>query len=196
MAENGGKGQGRLGAIVITVVIFQLPGGIFFAKGVVEVVDRYAGRIEREATLTETETSFTVSNGDSVTLYYVHGEIAGGEPFRVDDQRLYEIADGRTPLPVRVEVTRFSKRVVAVRSDFGSVDRIAGATQLWLATLALVLGGALSILPFVVQLKAGRVRAAEGGGEVQRTPDWIGFAIVCAAAVVIVGGTIAWDVLR
>ena len=181
---------------MITVVLFVVTGGVFFAKGLVEVIERFGGRVEQEATLLETETTFTVSNNDAVTLYKVRGELASGESFEVTDERLYDIATGRTPLPVRVELTQLSGRVVAVRSDFGTVEGVGGAAGLRLGIFGLVLGIALLIIPFVVPFRSGERKQAVQNGEVPPPIDWAGFTVVLIVTVLVVGGTLAWDVLR
>ena len=182
----------------MAVVLFLLPGGFFFAKGSLELADRFADREVREATLLDTEfvPRGTTGRNTRQERHLVRGEIVAGDSFEVDDKRVYELANGRTPLPVRVELSRLTKRVLAVRSDVGTIDRVGGASTLRLAVVGLVLGGAFLALPLLLPLRLGARRQARQRGERPPPVVWGAFAAVIVAAVLIVGGTWAWDLLR
>ena len=179
----------------MAMVLFLLPGGFFFAKGSLELADRFAGREVREATLFHTEV-VPPNRGVRYTRYLVRGQIAGGDSFEVHDKRVYELANGRTPLPVGVELSRLTKRVLAVRSDGGTIDRVGGASHLRLAMVGLVLGAGFLALPLALPLRWGARKQARQRGEPPPPVAWGAFAAVIVAAVLIVGGTLAWDLLR
>jgi hypothetical protein len=183
--------------VLIVVVPLLLPGGFFFAKGAVEVADRFSGRTVEDATVLTTALGERITNrGRRIPIHHVTGVTAAGQEFEIDDRRLYDIANGRTPLPARVEVSSLSHRVLAVRTEFGAVEQVGGATKTWLAALALVLGGGLMLVPFLVPWQTDARKAARAAGIPPPAPDWGALAIVSLAAVAVVGGVLAWDLLR
>ena len=197
MARKSGKRQGiHRGVVLFAVVLMLVPGGIFFAKGARELADRFAPRATHEATLRDLEIARRQSDPNAPTRYLVRGETSGGDDFEVDDRQVYDIADGRTPLPVRVEVSSFSGRVLAVRSDFGNVDGVGGATQLPLALLGLVLGGSLAAIPFLLPWQPAQRKRAKAKGKPPPPVDRGALILVSVSAVVIVGGTLVWDIVR
>lgn len=203
MARKSGKRKGgkpeRMPRVVvmIAVVLMLVPGGIFFAKGALELADRYAGRTERDATLLGVEIDRRFSaDGDAETRYLVRGQIAGGEDFEFDDRQVYDIANGRTPLPVRADVSNLSGRVLAVRSDFGSVDGVGGATRITLVVLGMGMGTLLAAVPFLLPWQPGARKQAKERAAAPPPVDWGALALVSMSALVIVGCTLAWDLLR
>lgn len=183
-------------AVAILVAFMLLPGGVFVAKGIREVADRIAPRTTSGATITGVTLGETFVNRRRVPVYEVRGVVPDGTEFSFDDRRVFELADDRTPLPVRVDRSALTDRVIAVRSDAGDVHGVGGASELWLGLLALAVGIALSIIPFVMPWKTkARTHARSEGTRVPR-PDYGALAVMIFAAVAIICGTLAWDLLR
>lgn len=183
--------------VVIVSLLMLVTGGIFFAKGTVEIIDRFAGRTVEDATLLNVAIGAAqTGRGRTITTYQVKGVTYDGDHFEFDDRRVYDLADGHVPVPVTVERSNVSGRVLAVRWELGTVDGVGGATGLRLAIVALVLGLGLWALPLTLPWRTEARKLARQRGVALPPPNRGALAAVMLAAAGVVGGTLWWDLIR
>jgi hypothetical protein len=182
--------------LVIAVLLLLLPGAFFLAKGAIEVIDRFAPRTTSEATITGVSLRETIVNRRMVPVYEVRGVVADGESFTFNDRRVFELADGNTPMPLLVDRSSLTQRIVALRSGQTTFAGVGGATQLRLALLGVVIGLALCAVPLLAPWQTDARKQAKRDGTPMPRPDLGALAWVATAAVVAIGGVLAWDLLR
>lgn len=182
--------------IVLVIVLMLAPGCMFLAKGAVEIIDRYTPRATSEATITDATEGTALVNKRLQPVYTVNGLMSTGKPFAFNDVRVFELVQGNTPLPVLVERTVLSDRVVAVVIGDTRVDQVGGATALWLGLLGIIVGLALAAVPFLFPWQTEARKRARKEGTVLPRPDLGGLAMISLAAIAIISGSVAWDLLR
>jgi hypothetical protein len=197
MAEAGGNPKviARSG-VVIAVLLMLAPGGFFVAKGGLDLADRFSGREVREAKIQSLEIREHIANRRIQQRYLVSGTLGDGEQFEFDDERVYDLALGRTPLTARADVSRLTGRIIDLHTAGVTVRRVGGATLPWLAVFALICGAALCVVAFKLPWQTAARKQAREQGVPLPPPDRGALAMVALSAVVIVGGTLAWDLLR
>jgi hypothetical protein len=182
--------------VVIVVLLMLAPGGFFVAKGGLDLADRFSGREVQEAVIRSLEVREHIANRRIRQRYLISGTLAGGERFEFDDRRVYDVALGRTPLTAQADVSRLTGRIIDLHTAGVTVERVGGATLPWLAVLALICGAALCIVPFKLPWQTVARKQAQEQGARLPPPDRGALAIVTCSAVIVVGGTLAWDLLR
>jgi hypothetical protein len=183
-------------AVIMVIVLMLVPGAVFLAKGGLEVADRFAPRTSSEGTIEALETGETFVNKRLVTTYLVRGTSADGRPFSFEDRDVYEMADGRIPLPVRLEVSAITGRVINLRSEVGAVETVGGAGSLVMAFLAMVAGLLLVAVPFLMPWHTAARKKAREAHRPLPAPDWGALAMLVATTLITVSGIVAWDLTR
>ncbi|MBD0323627.1 MAG: hypothetical protein ICV72_09605 [Aldersonia sp.] len=183
-------------AMVMLIVLMLLPGAFFVGKGLIELIDRFAPQATAEATITSVVQREQSSGTRWVTVYEVNGIGANGEEFTFEDHRVFDLADGKTPLPVVVDRSALTDRIVTLRAGSTTIQRVGGATALWLALVAVAVGLALSVLPALMAWQTDARKQAKRDGTPPPRPDLGALALVVASALLTIGGVFAWDLLR
>ncbi len=181
--------------IAIATLMMLVPGAVFLGKGTVMLADRYADRVELRAVVTEAEFSQRTGPTRRTSRHKVTGETEDGRFFELDSWPLYAYVQGKTPVDVTIALSRFSGRIVAVRTAQWSVDESEQVRGPLLKALgSLVFGLIMVPIPLLLALQVGpRQRARKTGKPLPpAAPRWVA-VLLLALALAIAGGIVARD---